>query len=106
MGNDTVLSAADPLSSEMFLEIMTRECRDLLDVLADKRLDGPDSNQVPAHPSIAALTAEERNQVVRDHFANDASDYGIGIEEYLPGVTEESRIEIVNRVLAKEEYTD
>lgn len=91
------------MSPKEVLEIMTRECRDLLDNIADRTVD---SNGIQfAHPTITDLTPEERSEIVREHFAMDNSGYGISIEEWLPGISEEDRIEIVNEVLANPEYT-
>lgn len=79
--------------SKEVLEIMTRECRDLLDNLVDKGV----LNDMPN---------DTRNEIIRDHFAMDNSGYGISVEEWLPGIDEQKRIEIVDKVLASIEYND
>lgn len=69
--------------SKEIMEILTRECRDLLDVV-----------EAPG----------DRNEIIRNHFELDMSGYGISVEEYLVGLTPEDRREVVNRVLASPEY--
>lgn len=80
-------------ATKFILELLTRECRDLLDNLADH------------HTELSTSTPEQRSQIIRDHFAMDNSGYGIPVNEWLPGITDELREEIVNEVLASEEYT-
>lgn len=84
------------LNAEEVLKIMTRECRDLLDVLTDK---GMLTNE-----DHSATTPEQRNQIIRDHFAMDNSGYGIAVEEWLPGVSAERRAFLVDEVLSQPEY--
>lgn len=80
-----------PTSPKEVMEIITRECRDLLDVLVVKGME--------------LGSPEERSQLIREHFNMDLSGYGIPVEEYVEGLTTEDRIEVVDRVLAEPQYT-
>lgn len=82
-----------PTNPKEVMEIITRECRDLLDLIVDREVD------------MTATDPEKRNQLIRDHFNMDLSGYGIPVEEYVEGLTTEDRIEVVDRVLAEPQYT-
>lgn len=84
----------EPLTSARALEIMTREVRDAVSLWNEQ------------HPSSGDITNETVNNFVREHWAMDMHGYGIPIEEYLEGITEEDRIHIVDSVLASPEYND
>lgn len=75
------------------MKVITRECRDLLELIVDKAFD------------VKAATPEERNDFIKEHFAIDLSGYGIPVEEYIEGLSAEDRIEVVNKTLALPEYT-
>lgn len=92
-GNE-VLEGLPIEGMSFILEIMTRECRDLLDLLVDR------------HTELQGSTLEQRNQIIRDHFAGDLSGYGISVDEWLPGIDEAKRIEIIDKVLSSPEYTE